>query len=98
MNAEEEALVNEVTRLEGELLERQKARRDGVAKMKTDIGEARDRVQELEASVATLEADLTEARRERDEAVDAAKRAEAHVDDLKRIGATKDTPLEHWRK
>lgn len=98
MNAEDEALVNEVTRLEGELLARQKARREAAETLKVDVEEARARVRELEGDVAALEPQLVEARRERDEAVDAARRAQSHLDDLKGMGATKDTPLEHWRK
>lgn len=94
--SEDDSLVNEVTRLEGELLQVQNARRDALAAQQARVAAVKAEIAALEEEAAQLERELIGERVERDAAVNAATRAEAHVDELKTKGATNKAPMKHW--
>ncbi|MGV3624723.1 MAG: hypothetical protein ACO1OB_28140 [Archangium sp.] len=94
--SDEEALRAEVQRLEGELDEVKRTRREGQTSLRTKIETTRAAIVTLVGEVSELESEVLEARRLRDEARDAAKRAQQHADDLKRSGASRGQPRNYW--
>ncbi len=103
MTVEDEALVNEVTRLEAELLQLQQARRvaeaaqlEAVVVRRAEVDAARAQVKSLEEEAANLEREVLGDRVARDESMAEARSAEAHVDELKAVGATSKAPAKYW--
>lgn len=94
--SDEEALRAEVQRLEGELDDVKRTRREGHASLRMKIETTRAAIVALVGEVSELESEVLEARRLRDEARDAAKRAQQHADDLKRSGASRGQPQNYW--
>lgn len=98
MSAHDEGLTAEVQRLEIEVREAAQKRAAAVATLRAELASTEARVQALEFEVTQLEVTLQRAQRTRDEAVDDARRAEAHLSTLQAQGATRDAPLNHARR
>ncbi len=74
------------------------ARQATAERLRADLATAARTVRALEEAVSQLDAAVRREQRVRDEATNTAEAAEAHLEELRRVGASRRTPVKHWRR